>query len=69
MLKLVFHVMTTRLQTVDEIISRFARGVLSFPVVRHTWGRGGCAFRVHYSADIVFSMVSDIYLDILRTLE
>jgi len=51
--------MTSRLQTVDEIISWFARGVLSFPLIRHTWG----AFSVHYCADIVFSMVSDVYLD------
>ena len=29
----------------------------------------GGAFRVHYCADIVFSVVSDIYFDTLRTLE
>jgi hypothetical protein len=53
--------MTTQLQRVDEIISRFAREVMSFPVVKHACG----PFRAHYSAGIVVSMVSDVHLDIL----
>ena len=60
-----FHIITTRLQTVDEIISRIARGVLSFPLVRHTWG---VISRYIILLILFFSMVSDIYLDILRIL-
>jgi hypothetical protein len=52
--KPVFHIMTTRLQRVDEIISRFARGVMSFLLVWHTWG----ASRARYSTGIVVSLVT-----------